>query len=164
MSSWQRNGIRLALRKPVVLTLSHTRLYRHILRFDCIRSAVNMPCAKSTIAALGLLMRRYSAHSGSSGICLSHCALGLPSFSTSYGKSVMMQSTLASSIRFMPSRQSSLYILSISIIAVANWLSPSGRRAKPSLFFTHISPVSGISIFSTLTVRSASQRLFQSMR
>src|SRR5699024_12045414 len=67
---------------------------------------VNGWLAVSTIAPLVFITRLYSTHSGSSGITVSHLASVVP-----YGKSHKIISTLPSGIRFMPSRQSSLYIV-----------------------------------------------------
>ena len=116
MSSCCLNGIRFELRNPVLATLSQIRLYLHNFGFDNIILAVNIPCAKRIIAALSLVTRSYCSHNGSNGIILSHCTLALFLFNTSYGKSHITQSTIPSGIRFIPSRQSSLYILFSSII------------------------------------------------
>ena len=67
--------------------------------------------ANKTIGAFGLHTRWYCSHRGSNGMIMSHLQAVVP-----YGKSHITQSTLPSGIRFIPSRQSSLYILFSSIM------------------------------------------------
>ena len=69
--------------------------------------------ANKTIGAFGLHTRWYCSHRGSNGMIMSHLQAVVP-----YGKSQMMQSTLPFGILFIPSRQSSLYILFNSIILI----------------------------------------------
>src|SRR5699024_9284616 len=73
-------------------------------------SLANGWVAVNTIAPLSLIIRSYCSHNKSNGIIVSHLHAIVP-----YGKSHKIISTLPSGIRFMPSKQSSLYILFISI-------------------------------------------------
>ena len=79
--------------------------------FDKISLLVKGSPENNTIAAFSFATRRYCSHKGSNGIMESHLHTVVP-----YGKSHTMQSTLPSGILFIPSRQSSLYILFSSII------------------------------------------------
>src|SRR5699024_75085 len=89
---------------PVSLFQYHICLKLRIL--DCIKAVVNGWLDVSTIAPLSLITRLYSAHNGSNGIIVSHEHAVVP-----YGKSHKIMSTDLSGICFIPSRQSSLYIL-----------------------------------------------------
>src|SRR3712207_1597088 len=80
--------------------------------------AVNIPCPKRMTGLSGLMMRRYCSHRGSSAIGLSQAAYRFLRFSMPYGRSHTMASMLLSAIRFIPSRQSSLYISSMRIIVL----------------------------------------------
>src|SRR5699024_8656224 len=62
--------------------------------------------AVKTIAPLSFITLSYCSHNNSKGIIVSHLLDVIP-----YGKSHKIISTLPSGIRFIPSRQSSLYIL-----------------------------------------------------
>lgn len=79
--------------------------------FDKISLLVKGSPENNTIAAFSFATRRYCSHKGSNGIMESHLHTIVP-----YGKSHTMQSTLPSGILFIPSRQSSLYILFSSIM------------------------------------------------
>ena len=67
------------------------------------------------------MMRSYCSQSSSKGIIVSHLQAVVP-----YGKSQMMQSTEPSGMRFIPSKQSSLYILFSSIIFIKTNFPVSG--------------------------------------
>ena len=117
MSSCSLKGIRCAFKNPLQRPpLRHTRLYLHIFSLLNISFAVNIPWANSIIAPLSFVMRSYCSQTLSIGRGLSHPAYLLLLLSCPYGKSQIMQSTLPSGIRFIPSRQSSLYILFRSIL------------------------------------------------
>ena len=106
-------GAKLQLRNPVPISFSQIISYLNISRLLHARMAVNGICEKRTIAPDGFTILRYPPHKSSKGITESHEFFVVP-----YGKSHITQSTLPSGILFMPSRQSSLYILFSSIISL----------------------------------------------
>lgn len=78
---------------------------------DIINADVNGCWLNKTIAPIGLIILLYCSHSGSKGMTESHLQAVVP-----YGKSQQIMSTLWSGMRFIPSKQSSLYMRSSSII------------------------------------------------
>src|SRR5699024_1688011 len=94
---------------PVSLFQYHICLKLRIL--DCIRVVVNGWLDVSTIAPLSFITLSYCSHNGSKGIIVSHAHAVIP-----YGKSHNIMSTLPLGMRFIPSRQSSLYILFSSML------------------------------------------------
>src|SRR5699024_11252606 len=100
----------LASIEPLGLCLSHTKQYLNNLLLLFINDVVKGCEAVKTIAPLSLITLSYCSHNGSNGIIVSHLQAVVP-----YGKSHKIMSTDLSGIRFIPSRQSSLYILFNSI-------------------------------------------------
>ena len=74
---------------------------------DIINADVNGCWLNKTIAPVGLIILLYCSHSGSKGMTESHLQAVVP-----YGKSQIIASTLLSWMRFIPTKQSSLKIVS----------------------------------------------------
>ena len=103
ISSVCRSGILFAFKNPVVKHLSHTRLYLHSFRLDCIKSAMNIPSAKRAIHPFGFIILSYCFHSLSSGKHISFLFCVLP-----YGRSQRIISTDEQSMLGKMSKQSAL--------------------------------------------------------
>src|SRR5699024_3042679 len=91
--------------------LSHINSYLNKSKLLSINFVVNGWLDVSTIAPLSFIIRSYCSHNGSNVITESHLFCVVP-----YGKSHNIISTLPSGIRFIPSKQSSLYILFSSML------------------------------------------------
>src|SRR5699024_8735459 len=99
-------GILFEFKKPVPTLLSHIHSYFSIFKLLAPSTLSKGVCAVRTIAPFSLMILLYSTHKFSNGIIESHSFRVVP-----YGKSHKIMSTLPSGIRFIPSKQSSLYIL-----------------------------------------------------
>src|SRR5699024_1803397 len=111
MSSCTFIGCFLARNILPAFFLSHTHVYLNQSDLLIINLVVNGCDAVKTIAPLFLITLSYCLHNSSNGIISSHLEAVVP-----YGKSHKIISTLPSGIRFIPSRQSSLYILFSSML------------------------------------------------
>src|SRR5699024_5120851 len=117
MFSCDFNGCFFANAPLEVLTLSHTNSYLNNFVLLITNALVNGWLAVSTIAPLSLIIRLYCSHNGSNGIIVSHAHAVVP-----YGKSHNIMSTLPSGMRFIHSKQSSLYIrFSFIGISLSYW-------------------------------------------
>src|SRR5699024_5923168 len=110
MFSCDFNGCFFANAPLEVLTLSHTNSYLNNFALLITNALVNGWIAVRTIAPLSFITLSYCSHNDSKGIIVSHEHAVVP-----YGKSHKIMSTDPSGIRFIPSRQYSLYILFNSI-------------------------------------------------
>src|SRR5699024_6287444 len=99
-------GIFLAFKCPVPLYLFHIHSYLNIFKLLTPKTLSKGVCAVKTIAPLSFITLLYCCHNSSQGMIASHLLRVVP-----YGKSHKIISTDLSGIRFIPSKQSSLYIL-----------------------------------------------------
>src|SRR5699024_7949696 len=97
-------------KKFVWLSFSHNQSYLYSFSLLFLSPLLNGSCPVNTIAPLSFITLSYCSHNGSKGMIVSH-----EHAVVSYGKSHKIMSTDLSGIRFIPSRQSSLYILFNSI-------------------------------------------------
>src|SRR5699024_8514462 len=103
-------GPLLKVKKLGAIVFSHIHSLLNNFGLLITNALVNGWLAVSTIAPLSFITLSYCSHNGSKGIIVSHEHAVVP-----YGKSHKIISTDSSGIRFIPSKQSSLYILFISI-------------------------------------------------
>jgi len=129
----------------VASVFCHIHSYLNNLRFLITNALVKGWLPNSTIAPLSLIILSYCSQSGSNAITISHLHLVVP-----YGKSHNIISILLSSMYFIPSKQSMLYILFISSKSLTSYGSFSDHNQplynsiqsfsvivtnQPSLFF-----------------------------
>src|SRR5699024_8177758 len=99
-------GPLLKVKKLGAIVFSHIHSLLNNFGLLITNALVNGWEAVNTIAPLSFITRSYCSHNGSKGIIVSHEHAVVP-----YGKSHSIMSTELSGMRFIPSRQSSLYIL-----------------------------------------------------
>src|SRR5699024_5709487 len=115
ISSCIFNGWIFASNAVELFFLFHTHVYLKFLILLFINFVVKGCDAVKTIAPLSFITLSYCSQNGSKGIIVSHLHAVVP-----YGKSHKTISTDLSGIFFIPTKQSSLYILfsSISIYSI----------------------------------------------
>src|SRR5699024_8910001 len=86
--------------------LSHTQSYLYLLILLNLKWLENGSLPNKTIAPSSFITLSYCSHNDSKGIIVSHLHAVVP-----YGRSHNIMSTDLSGIFFIPSKQSSLYIL-----------------------------------------------------
>src|SRR5699024_10969034 len=98
-----------AFKCPVPLYFVQIHSYFSIFKLLTPKTLSKGVCAVKTIAPLSFITLLYCCHNSSKGMIASHLLRVVP-----YGKSHKIISTDLSGIFFIPSKQSSLYILLIS--------------------------------------------------
>src|SRR5699024_4284134 len=110
MFSWFFIGIFLAFKCPAPLYFVQIHSYFSIFKLLTPKTLSKGVCAVKTIAPLSFITLLYCCHNSSKGMIASHLLCVVP-----YGKSHKIISIDLSGIFFIPSKQSSLYILFNSI-------------------------------------------------